>query len=453
VLTDDVPFSFSPVGICNRPTGTAGRPANEPGHVQAWRWEDIADVREVGGQLVINGKNFCAATGHLRAEKLYDLAVACTSLPTDARAKLLRAWLRLWLRPAHLRRRAAVLRSRTSLLVGGNLLVLVGAVVLTAAFLGRLPEQVVITQTSLGIGLLLLHAILIGLAWWKRGHLLRLVHRDMAVNNPLMGALFFPPSALRLRALLGAEWFPVSHPVAVALAYAPHTARDELIFNAFADLRWPLVSPGDGGGPLVSEVLTWFRAALERERRWLCVLVLGTSPTLQAGDGDATRVSISLPLAQLAEASGARLEALGAKGHILMWDGVDGPAEIASRAARVALSLRRAFAGVPMGLASGRADTGGSVPVGEALERYSADRRAHLDFYQLATRWLTPFFQSDLTPLAWVRDALMRRAGWLRYAEREMVRSMCGTKTGIFSGSMRTEMPAKAPVEAPTSLT
>ncbi len=94
-----------------------------------------------------------------------------------------------------------------------------------------------------------------------------------------------------------------------------------------------------------------------------------------------------------------------------------------------------------------------SARVGEALERYSADRRAHLDFYQLATRWLTPFFQSDLTPLAWVRDALMRRAGWLRYAEREMVRSMCGTKTGIFSGSMRTEMPAKAPVEAPTSLT
>ncbi len=271
MLTDDVPFSFSPAGICNRPAGTAGRPANEPGHVQAWRWEDIADVSEVGGQLVINGKIFCAATGHMRADELHGLAVACTPLPSDARAKLLNASLRLWLRPAHLRRRAAVLRTRTSLLVWGNLLALVGAVILTAAFLGRLPEQVVITQTSLGISLLLLHAVLIGLAWWERGHLLRLVHRSTAVNNPLMGALFFPPSALRLRALLSAEWFPVSHPVAVALAFAPHTARDELIFNAFADLRWPLVSPGDGDGPLVSEVLTWFRAALERELEELLI--------------------------------------------------------------------------------------------------------------------------------------------------------------------------------------
>jgi 2-polyprenyl-6-methoxyphenol hydroxylase-like FAD-dependent oxidoreductase len=82
--------------------------------------------------------------------------------------------------------------------------------------------------------------------------------------------------------------------------------------------------------------------------------------------------------------------------------------------------------------------------VERALQRFTASRRAHLQFYQLATRWLTPFFQSNLEPLGWARDLLMGPACRLGFVRREMVRSMAGTKTGIFTGSMETRMPTLA---------
>ncbi len=80
--------------------------------------------------------------------------------------------------------------------------------------------------------------------------------------------------------------------------------------------------------------------------------------------------------------------------------------------------------------------------ISEALEAYTARRREHLRFYQIATRWLTPLFQSDLTPLAWARDLLMSRSSMLGFVEREMVRSMCGTKTGFIFGRMPTRVPS-----------
>jgi 2-polyprenyl-6-methoxyphenol hydroxylase-like FAD-dependent oxidoreductase len=76
-----------------------------------------------------------------------------------------------------------------------------------------------------------------------------------------------------------------------------------------------------------------------------------------------------------------------------------------------------------------------------ALARYTSARRAHLAFYQLATRWLTPFFQSDLDALGLVRDALMAPASRISFVGREMVRTMAGTKTGILGGATETRMP------------
>ncbi len=81
--------------------------------------------------------------------------------------------------------------------------------------------------------------------------------------------------------------------------------------------------------------------------------------------------------------------------------------------------------------------------VARALDRYTASRRAHLAYYQLTTRWLTPFFQSDLDLLGRVRDAIFGPASAIPFVRREMVRSMAGTKTGIFYGSMETRMPRK----------
>lgn len=65
----------------------------------------------------------------------------------------------------------------------------------------------------------------------------------------------------------------------------------------------------------------------------------------------------------------------------------------------------------------------------EALRRYQRARRDHLAYYQRATRWLTPFFQHDSRALGALRDFGMPIAATLPFVKREMVRSMCGTKT------------------------
>ncbi len=92
--------------------------------------------------------------------------------------------------------------------------------------------------------------------------------------------------------------------------------------------------------------------------------------------------------------------------------------------------------------AAALADAIDALPTVErALEHYTASRRDHLAFYQLATRWLTPFFQSDTEPLGWLRDALLGPACAIPFVRREMVRSMAGTKTGILFGSIEARMP------------
>jgi 2-polyprenyl-6-methoxyphenol hydroxylase-like FAD-dependent oxidoreductase len=68
-----------------------------------------------------------------------------------------------------------------------------------------------------------------------------------------------------------------------------------------------------------------------------------------------------------------------------------------------------------------------------ALACYSSERQAHLAFYQLATRWLTPFFQSDYTPLAWLRDTFMGLASRMPFVRRLMIEVMFGAKCGVFS--------------------
>lgn len=64
-----------------------------------------------------------------------------------------------------------------------------------------------------------------------------------------------------------------------------------------------------------------------------------------------------------------------------------------------------------------------------ALADYTRRRRRHLGIYQLATRWLTPFFQSDL-PLALFRDVGMNLLGRIPWIRRRMVASMCGYLLG-----------------------
>lgn len=69
----------------------------------------------------------------------------------------------------------------------------------------------------------------------------------------------------------------------------------------------------------------------------------------------------------------------------------------------------------------------------EALAHYSRTRRKHLRFYQFATRWTTPFFQSDLLPLGWLRDLVFPIIQRIPPLRRQMTATMAGGKTGVFS--------------------
>ena len=70
------------------------------------------------------------------------------------------------------------------------------------------------------------------------------------------------------------------------------------------------------------------------------------------------------------------------------------------------------------------------------LARYSRRRRAQLGYYQLVTRWLTPFFQSDSRLLGWARDLLMPLMRHVPYLQRVMARSMAGVQTGFLSAPL-----------------
>ncbi len=69
----------------------------------------------------------------------------------------------------------------------------------------------------------------------------------------------------------------------------------------------------------------------------------------------------------------------------------------------------------------------------EALDHYSRTRRRHLRFYQFATRWTTPFFQSDILPLGWLRDLVFPIIQYVPPLRRQMTATMAGGKTGPFS--------------------
>ena len=74
--------------------------------------------------------------------------------------------------------------------------------------------------------------------------------------------------------------------------------------------------------------------------------------------------------------------------------------------------------------------------VEEALAAYSRERRSHLAFYQFASRWALPFFQSSLPPLGWLRDGLFPLLGRLRPFHLQQVRSLAGVKRGFLRRSL-----------------
>lgn len=81
-----------------------------------------------------------------------------------------------------------------------------------------------------------------------------------------------------------------------------------------------------------------------------------------------------------------------------------------------------------------------------ALDAYVRARRAHLAFYQFATRWLTPFFQGDASALGAMRDVAMPLVGRIPFFERTMTRVMMGTANGFLGASI--DMPSRIPPQS-----
>lgn len=77
----------------------------------------------------------------------------------------------------------------------------------------------------------------------------------------------------------------------------------------------------------------------------------------------------------------------------------------------------------------------GATPA--ALSVYAQARARQVAWYQLASRWLTPVFQSSNPLWGWARDIGFRPLSRIPLARREMLGGQSGMKTGLFSRDAR----------------
>ena len=82
------------------------------------------------------------------------------------------------------------------------------------------------------------------------------------------------------------------------------------------------------------------------------------------------------------------------------------------------------------------ASAGGRVEWADAFARYSAQRRAHLRFYQHSSVALTPLFQSNLRLAPALRDLFFGLPGRLSWVHHHSVAALAGLKTGWLAGRL-----------------
>ena len=71
--------------------------------------------------------------------------------------------------------------------------------------------------------------------------------------------------------------------------------------------------------------------------------------------------------------------------------------------------------------------------VNAALKIYEKRRKKHVRFYQIASHWLTPFFQSDSHIRPWIRDMIFGLMCRIPMIRTQMIRTLAGIKTGLFT--------------------
>jgi 2-polyprenyl-6-methoxyphenol hydroxylase-like FAD-dependent oxidoreductase len=69
----------------------------------------------------------------------------------------------------------------------------------------------------------------------------------------------------------------------------------------------------------------------------------------------------------------------------------------------------------------------------EAIVHYDRERRKHIRFYHAASKWLSLVFQSDSVVVPALRDLLFSPVSRIPYMRRQMLESLSGIKTGLFS--------------------
>ncbi len=74
--------------------------------------------------------------------------------------------------------------------------------------------------------------------------------------------------------------------------------------------------------------------------------------------------------------------------------------------------------------------------VAAALSSYTQRRTHHVRYYQWASRWLTPFFQSSIRMLGPIRDLGFSIAHHIPPVRRQMIRTMAGLKQGLARRSL-----------------
>ncbi|MBN9278809.1 MAG: FAD-dependent monooxygenase, partial [Hyphomicrobium sp.] len=161
----------------------------------------------------------------------------------------------------------------------------------------------------------------------------------------------------------------------------------------------------------------WMAAGLDAWKARVATLWPAIAPILDSvrAPGDLSFVSYADVVVERPYCPGRSLAVIG--------DGAHGTSPQLGQGANLALMDAMTLAG-----ALSREDT-----IEAALQDFHAARRRHVAFYQLASRWLTPFFQSDSRVLGLVRDATFGLASMVPFAEGQMLRTLAGIKTGPFS--------------------
>ena len=278
---DNLPFAFSPEGICNITTGAIGNAPVAPQSVQSWPWEEIKSVEKKGGRLWVNGRDFCPVTVYADAAELQALARHCATLAHGECEHYLERILRGWFRPTRLRRAIARVNARTAALAYFASFNTVIALVVSVCFLADVPSmlghywaQYFVMRLLPLLALWAAGAHIAALVSYWRAHRRLLPGRAYTEQriNMLLGAAFLPPQVFRLRAQVAAAALPAQHPLAWLATVASAEAFREGAAHVLRDLRWPLASAANADPRLAADIAAWMRVRVMTEAERLLAL-------------------------------------------------------------------------------------------------------------------------------------------------------------------------------------